>query len=188
MRLLYLIILMVIPIFFCYSQEEIKQEIQEENGFKANEISLNFLYLITRHPRINYERLFFNNTGIGISILYSFNEEAINLNYGNHKYSVSPYYKLYFGKRNVVFLLQGGIELYKESRIIQTLNLISGPIIIDRGPTIGLGGNISLGSKYVRPRGWFCEILIGVTRGFINIDQLHNNSHGQFSISLGKRF
>lgn len=156
-----------------FSQEK------EEPNFKENELKINAAFLVAGVLEITYERLLTEDSGVGISFLYGKREDV------NSFYSVTPYYRAYFGKKPAAgFFVEGFGMLNSE---VETYAYYDGQNYNQdekRYTDFALG--FGLGSKWVHKRGFVFEINAGVGRNLFN-----NNIYDvvpRAGITLGYRF
>ena len=90
MKKKYLIIVMLFSIFVVNAQNY-----NSENG-KKNEVKLNVLLPLTGAFEATYERNLNKKNSLGVSVFTVFNNEK---SHDDLNYSISPYYRRYFGKK-----------------------------------------------------------------------------------------
>lgn len=71
---------------FGYSQDEKKID------FKKNELKGNALFLVAGALEVTYEHLLNEESGVGVSLFVPYDNDI------DTKFSLSPYYRFYFGK------------------------------------------------------------------------------------------
>src|SRR5947208_3490012 len=83
-----------------FSQEK------ETTSFKKNELKINTLLTILGIPEITYEHILNEKSGAGISI-------SSNLNTSDNKttFMLTPYYRMYFGKKPAAGLFIEGFGM-----------------------------------------------------------------------------
>ena len=81
--------------FSMFSQEnqKVNQEIDSNQNF--DEIKLNGLFLILGAFEISYDRTLSNESAIGVSVFLPFDKDVSD----EIKYTISPYYRFYFGEK-----------------------------------------------------------------------------------------
>jgi len=157
---------------------------QEENrlDFKKNEFKGNALFLVLGTLELTYERLINEESGVGISVHVPFtNESDIN-------FSVTPYYRFYFGKKPAAgFFVEGFGMLNQVEDYIYDYNSNfedKEKTIIDFAFGLGLGG------KWITKRGVLFEINAGIGRNLFN--EYNDNRDYEFigrgGITVGYRF
>jgi len=150
--------------------------------FKRNELKGNALFLVLGSFEATYERLLNDESGIGISVNIPFTNDQ------DLVYSVTPYYRFYFGKKPATgFFLEGFGMLNQVDDYIYDYNSNYEDInktITDFAFGIGVGG------KWVSKRGVLVEINAGVGR---NLFSEYNDNRdyefiGRGGITVGYRF
>jgi hypothetical protein len=157
---------------------------QEENrlDFKKNEFKGNALFLVLGTLELTYERLINEESGVGISVHVPFtNESDIN-------FSVTPYYRFYFGKKPAAgFFVEGFGMLNQVEDSIYDYN----SNFEDKEKTItDLAFGLGLGGKWITKRGVLFEINAGLGRNLFN--EYNDNRDYEFigrgGITVGYRF
>jgi hypothetical protein len=157
---------------------------QEENrlDFKKNEFKGNALFLVLGTLELTYERLINEESGVGISVHVPFtNESDIN-------FSVTPYYRFYFGKKPAAgFFVEGFGMLNQVEDSIYDYN----SNFEDKEKTItDLAFGLGLGGKWITKRGVLFEINAGIGRNLFN--EYNDNRDYEFigrgGITVGYRF
>ncbi len=174
-----LLLLLCLSTFtFGYSQVENKVD------FPKNEIKGNALFLAALGAvDITYERLLNEDSGLGVSLFFVNNEDY------DTKFSLTPYYRAYFGKKPAAGFFVEGFSMintgqyggysdydYNTNRYFE----VEG----DKFTDFALG--FGLGSKWVHKKGFVFEINAGIGRNLLS-----DNSPevvGRGGISLGYRF
>jgi hypothetical protein len=179
--------LLTLSLFFCvasaFSQDDSKKaEVAKDAG--NNEIKINLLGSIIGMPEITYERLFKDNTAIGLSALVGIDNDL------DYKYGFIPHYRIYFGNKKAggffieanaalmgvnsysyVYYSNGNMSWYGSSATKTTANF-------------GLGA--AAGGKFLTKNGFIGEIFGGVGRFFGKNNELE--AYPRVGISIGKRF
>jgi hypothetical protein len=150
-----------------------------------NEIKANGLILLFGAAEIAYERNLNAQSSAGVSVLVPFvDEDDIDWNIN---YYVSPYYRLFFGKKYAAgFFVEGfGMLNSKErERYSDSGNEFLG---VEDVTDFGLG--IGLGGKWVTKNGFVFEINGGLSRNlFNNSDYSGGEITGKIGFNLGYRF
>ena len=150
----------------------------------SNEVKVNALYMVIGAVDVTYERLLNEESGVGLNVFLPFDEDIKD----DIDYYISPYYRLYFGKKYASgFFLEGFglLSSVKEN----TLALVAGDILVNREETVtdfALG--IGLGGKWVTNSGFIGEVSFGVGRNLFNSDDFNNDFVAKLGISVGYRF
>lgn len=174
---------LLLIVLFVFSA--VKAQNETDPYQKNNEIKLNALSPLWQSFQIDYERHLNHNSSLGLSFYYVFdntkNEKDLN-------YSISPYYRRYFGKKySSGWFVEGfamlastdGKKIYaSEDHSIYTEN----PDVINFA--LGAGG----GWKWVSKSGFLFEANIGYGGIIINADKTDHNIVAKFGLSAGYRF
>jgi len=167
---------------FGYSQEE------NQINFPKNEIKGNALFLVAGALEVTYEKLLNEESGLGVSLFVSYDENI------NTKFSLTPYYRFYFGKKPAAgFFVEGFGMLnsytqetyyyaYEDFPPYNTLETV----IKDNTTDFALG--FGIGSKWVTKKGFLFEINAGVGRNLFNSSETDYEIVGRGGITLGYRF
>ena len=150
---------------------------------KKHEIKINALFLVLGAVDVTYENLLNKDTGLGFS-LFVVNEEDFDTSF-----SLTPYYRAYFGKKLAAgFFVEGFSTIstgkngsyYNYDYNTNTNYYVEGKKYSDFA--LGFG----VGSKWIHSRGFTFEINGGIGRNLLN-----DNSPeviGRGGIILGYRF
>jgi hypothetical protein len=161
---------------FGFSQEK------ESTDFKRNELKGNALFLVLGAVELTYERLINEDAGVGATLFF-INEDDINTNF-----SLTPYYRAYFGKKPAAGFFVEGFSMINAGVNNKTYyydnngNLTN--IDEERYTDFALG--FGLGSKWIHRKGFVFEINAGIGRNLFS-----DNSPevvGRGGITLGYRF
>lgn len=162
---------------FGYSQEK------EKITFPKNEMKGNALFLVLGAAEITYERLTDENSGLGVSLFFS-NEEDFDTSF-----SLTPFYRAYFGKKQAAGFFVEGFSMitagkngsYSEYNFsTNTYYNVEGKKYTDFA--LGFG----VGSKWVHKRGFIFEINAGIGRNLLS--DISPEIVGRGGITLGYRF
>lgn len=173
-----LFVLLCLSIFtFGYSQDD------KQVDFQKNEIKGNALFLVAGALEVSYEHLLNEESGVGVSLFVSYDESI------NTKFSLTPYYRFYFGKKPAAgFFVEGFgmLNSYSDDYYVYDSNFnettIDGENITDFALGFGLGG------KWVTKKGFIFEINGGVGRNLFNSSDNDYEIVGRGGITLGYRF
>jgi len=155
---------------------------------KHNELKLNAIFLIAGAFEIAYERNLNESSSVGISALLPFDDD-ININY-----YVSPYYRIFFGKKYAAGFFVEGFGMLNSITDDELSFLSVGDDMVLRSrereyTDFALG--VGLGGKWVTKRGILFELSGGIGRNLFNNDENRDDSYeivGKFSFSIGYRF
>ena len=161
---------------FGYSQEE------KQVDLKKNEIKGNALFLVAGALEVTYERLINEESGIGVSLFVPY-DNNIDTNF-----SLSPYYRFYFGKKPAAgFFVEGFGMLNSYTQQASNGDFFStydGPEKNVTDFALGFG----LGAKWITQKGFLFEINGGIGRNLFNSSDTDFEIVGRGGITLGYRF
>jgi hypothetical protein len=171
------------------AQEEVLKDSVSSNNF--NEIKLNGLYLVVGAFEVNYERTLNEESGVGLNVFIPFDEdlkEDIN-------FYVSPYYRLYFGKKYAGgFFVEGFAMLssYNDTQFKEfgVFGSALDPFFVDtyEEKIIDFALGIGIGGKWITNNGFIGELNLGFGRNFFNSEESGVEITGKVGISIGYRF
>jgi hypothetical protein len=169
-----LFVLLCLSIFTLgYSQDK------EKVDFPKNEIKGNALLLVAGALEVTYERLINEESGVGVSLFVPYDNDI------DTNFSLSPYYRFYFGKKPAAgFFVEGFGMLNSYESYIYTNNWSSNDTVYRTDFALGFG----LGAKWVTTKGFLFEINAGVGRNLFNSSDTDNEFVGRGGITLGYRF
>lgn len=179
MKKKYLIIVMIFSVFAINAQND-----KSENG-KKNEVKLNVLLPLTGAFEATYERILNKKSSLGVSAFTVFNNKNLN---DDLNYSISPYYRRYFGKKFASGFFAEGFGMLSsiDGKKIYDINdnsiFVEGPDVIDFSLGIGLG------SKWVTKKGLIFEVNAGWGKLLFNADKTDHDQVVRFGFHLGYRF
>ena len=140
-----LFVLLCLSIFsFGYSQDE------EKIDFPKNEIKGNALLLVAGALEVTYERLLNEESGVGVSLFVPYDNDI------DTNFSLSPYYRFYFGKKPAAgFFVEGFgmLNSYSDDYYVYDSNFNESKIDGENITDFALG--FGLGAKWVTKRGVF---------------------------------
>ncbi len=178
-----LLTLMLLCLISCvYAQETKKDEAQKATG--NNEIRLNLLNSIIGIPELSYERIFKDNSGIGLSVLVGIDDNT------DYKFGVIPYYRIYFGnsqKKATGFFIEANTAIMqvKDDRIyLIDMNGYDYSYRDESVTNFGLGA--AAGGKFLTKSGFVGEVYLGVGRFFNGNSNVE--AYPRIGITIGKRF
>ena len=173
-RLLVIICLSVFA--FGYSQDE------KQVDFKRNEIKGNALFLVAGALEVTYEKLLNEESGVGVSLFVPY-DNAIDVNF-----SLSPYYRFYFGKKPAAgFFVEGFGMLNSYTQQESNGDFFTNYVGPEKDVTdfaLGFG----LGAKWITQKGFLFEINAGIGRNLFNSGDTDFEIVGRGGITLGYRF
>tara|TARA_R110000868_G_scaffold399722_1_gene673694 strand:- start:672 stop:1214 length:543 start_codon:yes stop_codon:yes gene_type:complete len=165
--------------FSMFSQEnqKVNQEIDSNQNF--DEIKLNGLFLILGAFEISYDRTLSNESAIGVSVFLPFDKDVSD----EIKYTISPYYRFYFGEKYAAgFFVEGFGILNSTNRNIDFFTEEEADFRTD----FALG--FSVGGKWITKKGFSIELFGGIGRNLFNNKDTDYEIIGRGGINLGYRF
>ena len=161
---------------FGYSQETKKID------FPKNEIKGNALFLVAGALEVTYEHLLNEESGVGVSIFVPYDNEI------DTNFSLSPYYRFYFGKKPAAgFFVEGFVMLNSYTQQASTGDFFTNYVGTEKNVTdfaLGFG----LGAKWITQKGFLFEINAGIGRNLFNSSDTDFEIVGRGGITLGYRF
>lgn len=169
-----------------YSQE--KNEIQ---NFKRNELKINAPFLVAGALEVDYEKLLNDESGVGVI-------GFLGLDNGiDKKFSITPYYRFYFGKKPAAGFFVDGFGMLNvskpESYAIYFYDSTTGNYLYTKTPEktitdFALG--FSIGAKWLTKRGFIFELKSGIGRNLFNKKSAFYNNEIVFNggLNIGYRF
>jgi hypothetical protein len=153
-----------------------------------NELKINGLFLILGAVELDYQYLINDESGVGVDLLLAFDDENLSINY-----SVSPYYRQYFGQKYAsgffveAFGLLNSVNdyTYDSTYDSATDSYYYGGDYKEDIIDFALG--IGTGVKLLTKRGFIVEIDLGIGRNLFKNDRDYTII-GKGGINLGYRF
>lgn len=134
-----------------------------------------------------YEHLINEESSFGVSLLYSFSDDEILDEY--RTFSITPYYRQYFSKKYAKgFFVEGFGMLNSGDSYNELIFDQNGTVISNNDENytdFALG--ISVGGKFVTPRGFVVDLYLGIGRNLLNTD-FSPELVGRGGVTLGYRF
>ena len=156
---------------------------------KDNELKLNAFFLLVGALEPSYERNLSETSSVGISAFIPFDNENFDTDIN---YYVSPYYRIFFGKKYAAgFFIEGFgmVSSYDERSSFFTGNEFDPTLVTTEETITNVAVGFGLGGKWVTKSGFVFELNAGFGRNLINNS---NNDDfdfvGKFGFNLGYRF
>lgn len=148
-----------------------------------NEIKVNLLMGILAMPEISYERIFENNTGLGLSVSVGLDDDI------EYKFGVVPYYRIYFGnaKKSSGFFIEANAALMQTKEFNYYYDPYSGFSMGSNQSRWNVGMGAAAGGKFLTKNGFIGELSFGVGR-FFNRNNDGLEAYPRVGITIGKRF
>ena len=153
---------------------------------KRNEVKLNVIAPLSGAFEVTYERILNKKSSLGISFFAPFDSGNIVSTEDDENYFISPYYRMYFGKKYASgFFAEGfGMLTSIDGKKIFDIegNLSQGSAVSDFAVGLGLGG------KWVTKSGFIFEVNAGYGKLLFNADKTDHDIVAKFGFHLGYRF
>ncbi len=154
---------------------------QTENRTLKHEAKINVIYALGGYVLLGYEHILNEESSIGLDVGFPFIKDDLPENF-----SVTPYYRWFFGKKPAAgFLLEGNASIYSRRRY-ERVEGNFGPVT-ELDPKIGAGLGLSAGYKFMLKSHFTVEILLGMGRNFVNTDDIPK-LYSRGGVLIGKRF
>ena len=163
---------------FGFAQEK------ETTDFKRNELKINALMLVAGAFEITYERLLNEESAVGVSLFVPY-DNTIDTNF-----SLSPYYRFYFGKKPAAGFFAEGFGMLNNFEYSNYLSNNGSTPIYTEGNATDFALGFGLGGKWITKKGFVFEINSGIGRNLFNTKSKDSDIQivGRGGISLGYRF
>lgn len=153
-----------------------------------SELKINGLFLVLGAIELDYQYLINEESGIGVDLLFAFDDETLSVNY-----YVAPYYRQYFGKKYAsgffveAFGMLNSVDgyTYRSTYDAATDTYYSNGGYEENIVDLALG--IGTGVKLLTKRGFIVEIDLGIGRNLFKNDR-DFTVIGKGGINLGYRF
>lgn len=163
---------------------------QENSGSDLmNDVMISPIELIAG-PALNvsYERLLNKDSGIGINGVFILNSDDEGL-----RSQISPYYRMYFGKKYAAgFFVEGFVPITTSNDSWVNYNYVTGNNMYyetkeEINTTVGIG--VGFGGKWIARNNIIFEASMGIARRF-GLDEQNNGSEitGKGMLGIGYRF
>lgn len=168
----------------------VSAQAQEDASERQNDIMISPIELIAGPAlNISYERLLNKDSGIGVNVavLLDNNDEGDGL-----QSQISPYYRMYFGKKYASgFFVEGFIPITMSNDSVYIPYMGSGyyssTYKYEKNTTIGAG--IGFGGKWVARRNIVFEASMGIARRFGMSSEYEDTPiTGKGMLGIGYRF
>ncbi len=158
-----------------------ESEVTHNPNFRANEIKVNGLYTLLGFPEITYERILSDETAAGVSLALGGGNTI------NYNFMLTPYYRIYFGKRDNAagFFIEGSGSAFSYENYY-SYNPYGNN---DTRTEFGYGLGLAIGSKFMsRSQKWFGEMVYGLGRNFAKTEGYGEVIYPRVGINIGRRF
>lgn len=149
-----------------------------------NEVKLNGVFLILGTFEASYERNLSENSSVGISVLIPFERDYVDTDIN---YYVSPYYRIFFGKKYASGFFLEGFGMLNSIRDSYSYYLDTGVRFdVENATDFALG--LGLGGKWFTKGGFVFEVNGGFGRNLFNASENGFDFVGKLGFNLGYRF
>lgn len=171
-------------ITFCSMSVFAQEDTNEVDQNPKHEAKLNALYLILGTFDVTYEHLLNEESGVGLEVFLPIDNDVKD----DINFYVSPYYRLYFGKKYAAgFFLEGFGMLNSTNEVTRSGFFGGGDVIsVNDKNIIDFALGIGLGGKWVTNNGFVGEINLGFGRNLFNSSD--DELVGKAGITIGYRF
>jgi len=162
---------------------------KNNSDLKVNELKINTFNLIAfEQIDLSYERLLNEESSIGLSVLFSFDDDNYGINDARREFSLTPFYRQFFGKKYAKgFFVEAFAMLHSgEDEAYLGLDDFTFQDIVSSEKFTDFALGISAGGKFVTKRGFAAEVYLGIGRNLLNNSPYEVVGRG--GISLGYRF
>lgn len=157
---------------------------------KKNEFRVDPFYLVFGGAlRATYERVLNEESGIGVDLLLSNGKDI------NTTFSLSPYYRFYFGRKPSAGFFFEGFAMYSSFKAREIYSVNNGNYFFSNNyaetNVSDLSVGFGLGGKWITRKGVIFELSAGVGRNLLNDYKKYEsgtNITGKGGLSIGYRF
>ena len=172
-------------VVFIFSQIEAQED---ENELTArNELKLNAFNLIAfTFVDASYESLLNEESSIGVGVLFNIGSEDEILD-EIRNFSITPYYRQYFSKQYAKGFFVEGFGMINSGKQLDFYEDFEMTIAVEGESYTDFALGISVGGKFVTPRGFVVEIYTGLGRNLLS-SEFAPDIVSRGGVSLGYRF
>ena len=162
------------------------QEVEETEQARS-EIKINATNLIAfTFIDSSYEYLLNEEASLGVGLLFNIGDDNDILDY-YRSFSLTPYYRQYFSNKFAKGFFVEGFGMLNSGKEEIFLDYVNGVDVYQQENYTDFALGISIGGKFVTPRGFVAEIYAGLGRNLLGSD-FSPEVVGRGGISLGYRF
>ena len=172
---LFLTILFSVSMF---SQEKTDKKVSEN----FNEVKINGLYLVLGAFDVTYERTINEESAFGLNVFLPFDDDIND----EVNYYISPYYRLYFGKKYAAGFFVEGFGMLNSTNDYRFSGDFDSTVKEDTVTDFALG--IGLGGKWITSSGFVGELNFGLGRNLFHSDRYDYEIIGKVGVTVGYRF
>ena len=153
------------------------------SDFPKNEIKGNVIYLLAGAIEVTYEHLLNDESGLGVSLFVPISNDF------DTKFSLSPYYRFYFGKKPAAgFFVEGFGMLNSYTQHTSDGGYWSSNYFGPEKDITDFALGIGLGGKWVTKRGVLFELSGGLGRNLFNSSDTDHQMVWRGGLTIGYRF
>ncbi len=173
-------IVMLFSAFLTNAQNETNENLYEKN----NEITFNALGLVNGTIQGTYERHLNKKSSLGITSVYVFSNDIND----DLNYSVSPYYRRYFGKKYAAGFFVEGFGMLTSIDGKKIYNSEDHSTFTENPDVTDFALGAGLGWKWVSKGGFLIEANIGYGALLFNANKTDHNIVNKIMLNVGYRF
>lgn len=170
---------------FCVFASYAQNDSIPRNNFGKNEFKLNAIFLLAGAFEPSYERNLTEESSVGISMLIPFDKNTMDTDLN---YYVSPYYRLFFGRKYAGGFFLEGFGMLNSIDNRTTYYDINSNYIVEEGNSTNFALGFGLGGKWMTSGGFVFEVNGGFGRNLISGNSDSDDFVGKFGFNLGYRF
>lgn len=172
---------------FCVTTSHSQNDSIKRNNFGKNEIKLNAIFLLAGAFEPSYERNLSQESSVGVSVFIPFDKENFD---SDINYYVSPYYRIFFGRKYAGGFFMEGFGMLNSTRgqISENVNGFDPSIEFREEDVTDFALGFGLGGKWMTTSGFVFELNGGFGRNLFNTDKNEYDFVGKFGFNLGYRF
>jgi len=174
MKSIILLSILVLSIFSAKAQDNETND----SDFKKNELKINGFYLVLGAFEGTFERILNEESAVGISLFLPIDKDVKD----DIDYYISPYYRVYFGKKYAAGFFVEGFGMLNSTR-----NDNFG-FSLEKNKTTDFALGLGFGGKWITKRGFIGELSFGVGRNLFNTNESGTEIIGKGGITIGYRF
>jgi hypothetical protein len=159
------------------------QDDDKQIDVKRNEVKLNALYMVLGAFEGTYECILNEESGVGVSLFLPIDKDIND----DIKYYISPYYRLYFGKKYAAGFFLEGFGMLSSVERTQLEFDDFGSLVNDSKNVTDFALGIGFGGKWITKSGFIGELNLGFGRNLFNND-FGDEFVGKVGITVGYRF
>jgi hypothetical protein len=132
-----------------------------------------------------YERNLNKKSSLGVSVFTVYNNEK---SHDDLNYSVSPYYRRYFGKKFASGFFAEGFGMLSSIDGKKMYDIDDNSKFTEGADVIDISFGVGLGNKWVTKSGFIFEVNVGWGKLLFNADKTDHTQVARFGFQIGRRF